>query len=464
VKNLLSFYNQLPFGARNVLKYSYSLIPLRMRLGKKFFKQLEFLEKSQWWSTQELENYQNEELKKLIRHSYDNVPYYYRLFKDNNLTPHDIKTIQDLPKIPILTRHDVRNNLSLLIARNFTDNQVVKLSTSGTTGKPLRFYYDKDKEYLNYDPFVWRYFGWAGHKVGELHATLSCWTTSNELYAYNTVRNFLILSAYNMKKDNAEKYAEIIKKYKVRYLDTYPSAIELLTLCLKDKAIKPSVKLKAIFTHSECLYNWQRKTIEDYWGCKCFDWYGMEERVVLGAECERHTDLHLCSDFAITEFIDDGTTEFKRIVSTSLTNYAMPFIRYDTEDIGAPRAKKCSCQREFPLFTLSGGREKNFAIGKDGSHIPVVNVDIPNVTENVLQFQFIQEAKGEMALNIIKKDTFKNEDLERINAKLKEKFGSNMDVKINFTEAVEQNSNTKTPILVQKMRGVIDYNEAVIPA
>lgn len=451
MNKVLDIYTNLPFGMKNALKHCYGLIPLRYRLGKGFFKQLAFLEKSQWWPEAELENYQNEELKKLIRHAYENVPYYNNLFRNLKLTPKDIQTVHDLSKLPILTKDDVRNNLHLLKARNFNDNETVKLSTSGTTGKPLIFYYDRDKEYLNFDPFVWRFLGWAGHKIGETRAAFSRWLTSpNKVYSYNPTRNILGLSTYQMSLNNIEEYLKAIKKFRIKFIDGYPSAISTFTSFLEEKNIDMPVKLKAIFSHSEIIHGYQRRKIENYWKCKCFDWYGMEERVIMGTECPKHSGLHLSSEYGIAEFSCDKSG-FKKIIATSLTNYAMPFIRYDTQDLGEQVFKGCECGRQLPVFILNGGRDKTFAIAKDGSAIPVTSLEIAGATDKIKQFQFIQNKKGELVLSIIKKNGFGETDLKKINALLRARFNQNMQVNIQFVETIYQTSSQKTPMLVQNV-------------
>lgn len=438
-------------GIKYILMFAYSKIPLQVRLGANFFKQLEFLKKSQWWSKQELENYQNEQLRNLIKHAYENVPYYHNLFIRHRLRPEDIKTIHDLCKLPVLTKDNVRNYLNQLRAANLKTRDIIKLSTSGTTGKPLMFYYNRNNEYLNHDPFVWRFFSWAGHKPEDIRANLTSWIMQkNDYYRYNPIRNLLILSGYKLNRENAKIYAEALRRYNVKYIEAYPSAIENLVRFLKEQNIDRPVALEAIFTRSEYLNDWQRNMIESYWECKCFDWYGMEERVIMGCECEKHEGLHLCSDFGVTEFLDDSAYGHKKIIATSLVNYAMPFIRYDTEDLGALLNKKCSCNRVFPLFNLSGGRKRNFALAKDNSYISMVNIDIPSVSDNVFQFQFMQEHKGRLILCIVKRNTFTQKDLTNIQKKLDDKFGSNMDIAINFTDAIKQNGR-KTSLFIQKL-------------
>jgi len=457
---LLNMYKRVPLGIKSTLKSIYGSVPLKIRLPKSFYKKLAFLEESQWWSLNELENYQNEELRRLVRHAYENVPYYNNLFRALKLKPQDIKRIEDLKKLPILIKNDVRKYFNQLRAVNFKDSDIITISTGGTTGKPLQIYYEKNREYLNNEPFVWRFFGWGGHKIGELRATLSNWTLfHSRIHSYNPVRNLLILSTYNMNINNVEEYANAIKKFGIRFLDGYPSSIEFLTKNMKIKKIKRPVELEAIFSFAEYLSDTQRKMIEEFWRCKCFDRYSLEERCVLATECEKHKGLHLCLDYGITEFVKSEVPGFNKVIGTSFTNYAMPLIRYDTEDIGKLVKDKCECGRRFPLFILKGGRQKNFAIAKDNSFIPVANIDIPNVTENVLQYQFIQERKGALLLNIVRKDTFQDKDLIAIKSKLVEKFDDNMDVEIRFSDAVDRTPKHKSPIFIQKMVGKVNNGD-----
>lgn len=445
-------YKYVPEWVKDPMKYVYGIIPPRVLVGNRFFDQLNFLEQSQRWSPSELEEYQNERLKRLLKHAYDNVPYYRDIFRRNKLVPEDIKNINDLPKLPVLKKEDVRQNLEKMRAENIREKDIVMLSTSGTTGKPLHFYNEKKLEYLYSDPYMWRFFGWAGHRLGDRRATLSAWTIRNGCCKYNPVRRLLVLSIHKMNKENIAEYADALKRYGIRYIDAYPGMIVLLTMYLKSRGISCPVRLKAIFCHSENLYAWQRKIIEAYWSCRCFNWYALEERVIFGLECEKHEGLHLCSDFGITEFVDDDETGSKSIIATGLTNYAMPFIRYDTGDVGQLSEKRCSCGRGFPIFELQGGRVRNFAIGKNGALIPIDTLDIPSFTDKVYRFQFVQEKAGFLDLNIVKKDTFENADRIEIVKQLSEKLGHNMDINVRFVDAYHQAGNRKTPVFVRNIQ------------
>ena len=101
-----------------------------------------------------------------------------------------------------------------------------------------------------------------------------------------------------------------------------------------------------------------------------------------------------------------------------------------------------------------------FALAKDGSYIPVANIDIPSVAENVFQFQFVQEEKGRLQLVIVKKPDFGDSDFLKIRNKVAEKFADNMDVSFSFAEEISTTNSQKALIFVQRMKGVDKYGAA----
>ncbi|MBF0478098.1 MAG: phenylacetate--CoA ligase family protein [Candidatus Omnitrophica bacterium] len=439
---------------KNIIRDSLGFLPLKLRFPKRFFDQLSQLQKGQWQSSEHIEVYQTAQLKALVDHAYRNVPYYTELFKQAHIQPSDIQTLKDLPKIPILTKDLIRNNFDKLRAVNFSDKDVIILKTSGTTGKPLKILYDKKKDYFNFDPFIWRFFSSVGCSLSDRLASLADWRLPlNKISEFNRYRNRLFLSSYRLNPQTAVKYFQAMKKFNVKFLEGYPSSIELFSRYLVGEGMCCSNGLiKGIIVHSEQFSDYQRHLIEKFWGCPCFNWYGMEERAVLGYECEKHEGLHLCTDFGITEFIPNHDLPmYDSIVVTSLTNWAMPLIRYETGDVGRLLDKSCSCGRNFPLFELIGGRIKNFVIAKDGSQIPVTNVDIPGATDHVIQFQFVQTEIGKLVLKVQKNDLFSNNDLEKIRQILCKKFGTNMDVDIQYTEKLSHIQSHKTPLLIQNL-------------
>jgi len=454
--------NYTPSFIKELFKRGYSLLPLKIRWGREFFRQLESLEKSQWWSRQELENYQSEKLQSLIKHACENTAYYRRIFRENKLTPGDIKTVKDLSKVPILTKDIVREHFQEMVAANVDPNTLVRFSTSGTTGKPLTFYSEKRLEFFNFGPYMWRYFRWAGQRFNDLKVIIGSGVLkpnrngTKQIISYNPARNQLIFSSYDINRKNATLFAEALRKYRPKLIETFPASLEALVRFFQEMGIRRPVQLKAILTNSEVLYPWQRKLISEYFGCELFDIYALEERVIKAAECEKHTNHHIFSEYGIVELVDDNgfpVAEGKQgtIIATSLNNYGMPFIRYNTKDMGYFVKENCPCGRGLPLLGLVGGRERNFVVSKSGSLISVTIVDIPHASDNVQQFQFIQKEQGRLELNIVRKNGFSQADSVKIEAKLKEKFSDDMDVKINFVDAVVKTKSGKQPLLIQRI-------------
>lgn len=120
------------------------IIPFPYSRGIKFAKFYNFLTESQWWPKEKLEEFQNERLRIIIEHAYEKVPYYRRIFNQRGLKPKDIQTREDLNKLPVLTKEDVRKHFKELMAKDFKKYKPILRYTSGSTGIPLKFYLDKN--------------------------------------------------------------------------------------------------------------------------------------------------------------------------------------------------------------------------------------------------------------------------------------------------------------------------------
>ena len=164
-------YSKLPIFLQTVLLNFKALELYLERYGRKFQTILNEFDKNQWLPEPELEEYQNRKLRELIKHAYENVPYYNERMKEVKITPSDIKTIEDLCKLPVLTREDVKKNARKLISRSYPKWLLRHGHTSGTTGSPLDFSYDI-KTCVVHLAAVWRQRNWAGLEYGKPYATL----------------------------------------------------------------------------------------------------------------------------------------------------------------------------------------------------------------------------------------------------------------------------------------------------
>ena len=160
------------------------------QLPFKVIKKYQFFRRSQYWSKDRLHDFQIKNLKKLIRHSYTNVPYYTELFNKIDLKPEDITELSDLQKIPILDKEIVRTRTKDLTAGNARHFGMNWDSTSGSTGKPLHFITDNSTQSAKIAALL-RSYNWAGYRIGNRMLSMQSYYFSDRDYRYNRLYNVL---------------------------------------------------------------------------------------------------------------------------------------------------------------------------------------------------------------------------------------------------------------------------------
>ncbi len=436
---------------------------LSIFLYKYFLIKYRFLQESQWWGQEKINKYQLEQLNKLLSHSYRHVPYYRKLFDEQGLKPEDIKSLGDLQKIPFLDKEIIRRNADDLKAKNYPAYKFRRITTGGTTGSPLKLYVEKNifsLNYIIYNKMILREIGCnITNKSVFLRDTMISSHDNKKFWKYFYFRRHLILSSFHMSEENLPKYIKKIRKFKPKIIATFPSSITVIAKFMKRKNIGPIKSIKTVICMGEALYNWQRELLEEVFQCRVFTAYGHAESAVLACSCKKSDYYHFFPQYGIMELINrDGKPVRKEgekgeIVATSIENFLFPLIRYKTGDMGIFTKEKCSCGRSYPLLKNIEGRWKQeFIVTGDNRLIPTVALHMhSDVFDNVKQFQFYQEKKGEVVFRIVKADTYKDEDTENIKNELYEKLGKNVDLKIEFMDEIPRTKRGKHKYLIQKI-------------
>ncbi len=460
--------NKLPYPIVQGLKYIHGAIPLPIRYGKIFRNTYKFLQESQWWDRDKLEEHQFRQLEKLLHHAYANVPYYKRIFDERDLKPKDIKSIDDLRKLPYLTKDIIRENFSDLMTKNYPKSKLVYATTGGTTGIQLGFYLERGVTNSKEWAFICRLQNWAGLRFGDKKVILRgnvinrIKNGKRQLWEYKPNDNALILSSYDMTDENMIKYIEKINKFKPVAFLGYPSSLYTLATFMKDRSLRIN-NPKCIITSSEILYPHQREIIEKHLGVKIFDYYGNAERNVLVMQCEKGS-YHIISEYGVMELIDeiqnsvqkDG--EIGEIIVTGFNNFAMPFIRYKTGDLAIYSKDKCTCGRIYSRIRKIEGRLQELIVSKRGNYISMTAINMhSDIFDNVKQFQFYQDIPGKVTFNIVKKDTYTIKDTAKIYNELMRKLGDNMELEIAFINNIPKTPRGKHRFLIQKLE--IKYGE-----
>ena len=188
--------------------------------GNKVSKYLKFLLKSQYWTQEQIEIYQNIRLRKLIEYAYNNVPFYESIFKQNNLSIDDIRTKDDLAKLPILTKKIIRAAGSEIQSINFPKNMTINSGSSGSTGEPLFFLLSKEAYSLNLAANL-RGWYWMGFKLGDKYIKISQNPRINKLKNIQDIVSRNKYLSINPMVDSIY-ILDIIEKYKPKVMLSDP--------------------------------------------------------------------------------------------------------------------------------------------------------------------------------------------------------------------------------------------------
>jgi len=429
-----------------------------------FLKTYLFLKQSQTWSKEKLEQYQTQKLRELINHAYRNVPYYTRLFDENGIKPEDIKELSDLQKIPFLTKELVRENLDDLKAKNFPEGSFEYVTTGGTSGIPMGFYYEKGKSRAIEWAFMKTQWDRVGYHFFDKCVYLKGATIESKnvkkIWKYSFFHRWLILSSYDLTDENIPIYINKIRSFKPKIIQAYPSSITIIAKYMKKNGIPPFGGLKAVLCGSENMYSGQRELIEAVFRCRVYTWYGHAERVALAGECEKSNQYHVFPEYGIFELVDNNgkiispPLQEGAITGTGLTNYAMPLIRYKTDDLAMYSSPIiCPCNRNYiPIENVKGRWNQEFIIAPHNRKISITALNMhSDIFDHVKQFQFYQDKTGEVTFKIVKTEKYTETDTEYIYKELIKKMGDDISLKISFVNSIERTKIGKFRFLIQKL-------------
>jgi len=396
-------------------------------------------ERTQWLSSSERAAYQNRRLVNIIQQAFDHVPYYRRLFTELGLSPRDIETVDDLKKLPPLSKSAVREGSADLLADNASRYRPRAYTTSGTTGSPLRFYLDKNARILEF-VYYWRHWSWAGYRLGDRFAQLGTrfflereGKRESAAHWQPQVRR-LMLNSGRLSLSRGKEFAEALRRYRPLFLKGMASSINFLALIVREAGIS-DLSFTAIFSTGEVLTPQYRAMAESVFHCPVLDSYGNMEGTGAISQC-MHGGYHINSDYGFLEFANlspsaTGDSMIGDAIGTSLYNLAMPLLRYEMGD-GIeifPDPVSCPCGRTFPLVKAIHGRSNDIIVTADGRFI-VSLFTLPELVDGIDFVQFIQETPLKLHVHVIPGKMWNDEQREKLGSCIKELVGSEMTVSI----------------------------------
>ncbi len=319
---------------------------------------------------EEMKKLQSEKLVKQVKHVYENVEYYRNLMDEKGVKPDDIKGIDDLYKLPFLSKADLRDAYPYGLLAKPLEECVRIQSTSGTTGRRVVAFYTQHDVDLWEDCCARAIVAAGGTKkdVCQVAYGYGLFTGGAGLNGGSHKVGCLTLP---MSSGNTERQIQFMNDLNATILCCTPSYAAYIGESLKEQGYKPEdIPLKAGIFGAEPWTEEMRQNIQNTLGIKAYDIYGLTETSGPGVafECEEQTGMHINEDHFFAEIIDPDTGEVLpegskgELVFTALDKEAFPLLRYRTRDICVLTREKCSCGRTLIKMAKPMGRTDDMLI------------------------------------------------------------------------------------------------------
>ncbi len=418
------------------------------------------LNKTQWFKSDEIIKLQNERIQQLLWHAYLNVPYYQKKFKLFGIHPNQIKTKEDLFKIPLLNKSDITENLYMdLFSVGHVKKEMLKIATSGSTGQPFITYADRWQLEMRFATTL-RALEWTGWEFGERQLRLwhqrigmSLSQSLKERFDALLMRRKFI-PAFELTEKALVKLSQDLNKFKPKLIDGYAESLNFLSMYIKQGG-NLTFKPKAIMSSAQMLTSTTRSEIEKALGTQVFDKYGAREFSGIAYQCAFSKDHHVMDESYIVEILIEGKPakpgETGEIVITDLNNYSVPLIRYRIGDlaVAVDNTIACPCGRGLSRIGEIQGRTAALVYCNNGRWLPGTFFAhfFKDYDSLVLFFQVIQKDKSGFILKIAKGNLWNTKDWENLVLDLRNYIGDTQ-IQIEFVENIPLlKTGKRTPVI-----------------
>ena len=442
----------------------------RRRYGKETEALVEQALERDTWDAARWKPYREERLAALLHHAATRVPYYREQWARRRRDG-DRASWELLANWPILSKNAVRETPHAFIAEG-ADRQY-ETSTSGTTAMPLRLFQSRETLVAWYAVFEARIRRWHGVSLRDRWAHLGGQRvipgprSKPPYWVWNPAMNQLYMSTYHIRLDAAEAYVEALRRYRIRYLLGYASALYALAGAIRERGLQ-APQMAVVFSNAEAFYPFQRDLLARVFQCPVRDTWGQAEIVSGGSECPSGS-MHFWPEVGETEWLRDGIDEPVgpgepgRMISTGFLNRGMPLVRYEGGDrstLASPDAR-CACGRGLPLIGSLDGRQADIILTPDG--VPIGGLDLifhPGIP--MRQGQIIQEDLLRFRVKVVPAPGYTNKHSEEMSRGIRNVLGDRVEVLVETVESIPRTAAGKFLLQVSllKHRGRIsDYPE-----
>lgn len=446
------FYHRAPAWLQTVMLNVHAYRIERHRYGASYRAEVDRLRERERWAPERLRAYQDARLRTVIATAYERSPYYRAVMDGAGVYPGDVRGVEDLARLPLLTKPVVRARGRELMTQARPRRGWLHGHTSGTTGSPLGVWYDRNTCIVT-NAVDRQHKLWAGMQEGDWIGLLLGRVvvppdrSRPPFWRANLVHRQVWFSSFHLSEENLEHYVREIERRRLRFLEGYPSTLFILAQHLLQRG--RTLPMRAVISSSETLHAIQRQAIETAFECRLFDFYALAERVIYAGECDHHAGKHLAESYGITEVVDehgapvpDGQAGY--LVGTSLHNTAMPMIRYRTGDISAIVPEPCPCGRTGRRIRGVATKAEDIVVTPEGRRIsPSVLTHPFKPLEQILASQIIQESLDRVLVKIVPSAAFTTDHERALAASLGQRLGPGIDIEIRQVDEIPREPSGK---------------------
>ncbi|XXY54706.1 phenylacetate--CoA ligase family protein [Sorangium sp. So ce269] len=440
---------------RNIL---FPLYETRLR-GRDTLRALDELERSQWRSEGEIRDLGFRRMLAALHFAEQNVPFYRARFAEHGVRVASVKSPEDLLRLPVLTRADLRAHAPELLAESFV-GRLYSSGTGGSTGEPVQFRFDH-RTYERRVAAAMRSDGWAGARLGDRE--LHLWSTQfGETLAHKVKRSLheailrkKMISAFDLSDQRLAALLDEIARYRPQLIVGYTSALyQAARYALSEGRALPAPR--GVVTSAERLFAHQREAIERAFGAPVFDRYGCRELMLIAAECERHAGKHINMEGVYVELLRDGRHappgEAGEVVVTDLICRSMPLIRYKNQDVAIAAGAPCACGRGLPMLASVEGRVLDLLVGPDGQLLagelfPHLIKDQPTIA----RYQVYQDRRRAITVRLVPGKGFQPETARLIERTVRQHLGERAEVNVQLVDDIPLTSSGKHRVTLSEV-------------
>ena len=447
--NVMKIYNKLPAAAQTLAVSLEGLKIQKRRYDGLFDAQYRDFMGRNDWSYQQKCAHRDELLRNMVKHCYETVPYYKKQFDALNIDYRDIRTLEDLKCLPIIDKQTVRDHYEEFFSTAYPREDLVEQHTSGSTGTGFSFYQNREA-----NAAVWAHVWRGNHNIG-LNRDMWCAyfggrsivppeRKSGPCYRINYPGKQIMFSIYHMNDATFAQWLKVINKHQPPWIQGYPSALVPFASYLEATGQRLNYVPQVITLSSENVSPAQEEHLHHIFGVWPMQNYAQSEAV---ATFRQRLDrrIFVDEDFAAVEFVPVDDSGLCRIVGTTLTNFAMPFLRYDTKDLATWR----ETEEGREVLSLDGRDEDDIRLRDGGSVRRLSRVFQDQL--NIMEAQIVQKSLDLVEFHVVRSADYTESDEQRLKTAIGGYLTDRIGWQIVYVDSLRRNRNGKVKFIISEL-------------